>query len=831
MLTNRLSGHDSTVTPMIRYHRWFVLAVLTLAVAMLPATSRAQTTQSSPPPTPTPTPRSLAALADETVELQKLRRDITARLADASPLDEVDASLDDVASTLLPLLQAQTAGLQADSRLSDLLDVDTSARRLDEQLTQAAGDLASEVRRAEKDLQELAELEARWLQLAAAAVDDDAPTLLLDRVREAQRMVDGLEGSVRVRRDRALELLDQSLASKTTVADVREALSHEIGRLQRETLAAASQPLWRIGLQRPRAAAEILRRTAGGDLFRILEYTVTAGGRIGLVFPIALAAGLTVSLLVRRRIRHQATADEPLELSPVLAHPLSASLLVALAATRLLAPPGPQIVDHLFWALMALPAAHLTSTILGPASRLPIALITATVLLWPLRAYVEAIPVLDRLLLLTEDVAGIVAVTLILGRGLILDRLGGGWRAAVRALLWIQIAVLAVSLASGIIGEVGLARLLRDGAVVSLGLAMVLYGIARALLRIVTDVLRGPIGGRLKMLHSHSAAVLRTVRGTVIAGAIAAWAWLSLQAFQLARPLQAGVKTVLAAGIEVGWFALTIGEVLSFVAVVAGAFLAARIVCFVLDEEFLPRLPLARGVPYMISTSVRYLILLAGFALALAALGVDLSKATILAGAFGVGLGFGLQNVVNNFVSGLILLFERPIRVGDVVEVSGVLGQVSRIGIRSSTVSTFVGSEVLVPNGDLISKDVTNWTLSSQRRLVEVLVGVAYGSDPRTVIEVLERVAGHHPDVVDDPAPKAFMVSFGDSQLDFRLVSWVARYGDGYRVASELRVAVAEAFAEAGIEIPFPQQELRVRAASVPLPLVELRSQDPGDSD
>ncbi len=764
----------------------------------------------APIPSPTPTPLSLASVTDETEELQRLRRDITRRLADTSVFDEIETSLRDVQSTVLPLLQAQAAQLQDDARLTDLLDLDTSARRLDEQLSQAAGVLASEVRHAEKDLVGLAETGERRSQIAAAAVEDAAPTFVMDRAQDARRAVDDLARSVRARRDRALELLDRCLQSKITVGDLRDALSHEIDRIHRETLAAASQPLWRIALQRPQAAAELLRRTAGGDLFRTLDYAVTAGGRMLLVFPTALAVGLVVSMLVRRRHRRQGTTGAPSELSPVLAHPLSASLLLALAATKLLAPPGPQIIDHLFWALMALPAAHLASTILGPASRLPIVLITATVLLWPFRAYAEAVPLLDRLLLLAEDVAVIVAVVLILRRRLILDRLGGGWRAAVRALLWILMAALAVSLFAGIVGEVGLAALLRDGSVVSLGLAMVLYGIVRALLRIVTDVLRGPVGDRLNMLRSHPAAVLRSVRSVVMAGALAAWAWLSLQAFQLTRPLQSGVKALLEAGVEVGWFDLTIGEVLSFTAVVAAAFLLAKFVCFVLDEEFLPRLPLARGVPYMISTSVRYLILLGGFALALAALGVDLSKATILAGAFGVGLGFGLQNVVNNFVSGLILLFERPIRVGDVVEASGVLGQVSRIGIRSSTLSTFVGSEVLVPNGDLISKDVTNWTLSSQRRLVEVLVGAAYGSDPRTVIEVLERVAGQHPDVVDDPAPKAFMVSFGDSQLDFRMVCWVAHYGDGYRVASELRVAVAEAFAEAGIEIPFPQQVLRV---------------------
>ena len=166
------------------------------------------------------------------------------------------------------------------------------------------------------------------------------------------------------------------------------------------------------------------------------------------------------------------------------------------------------------------------------------------------------------------------------------------------------------------------------------------------------------------------------------------------------------------------------------------------------------------------------------------------------------------------------------------VEVAGVRGEVSRIGIRSSTVSTPAGSEVIVPNGDLISKDVTNWTLTNRQRLVEVLTGVAYGSDPRAVKEILERVAGEHAEILDDPPPKAFFISFGDSQLDFRLICWVADYGDGYRVASELRMAVAEAFAQAGIEIPFPQQELHVKSGGDPVQtVVPLEREDDSPPD
>src|SRR5262249_55019901 len=154
--------------------------------------------------------------------------------------------------------------------------------------------------------------------------------------------------------------------------------------------------------------------------------------------------------------------------------------------------------------------------------------------------------------------------------------------------------------------------------------------------------------------------------------------------------------------------------------------------------------------------------------------GISLSRFTLLAGALGVGLGFGLQNIVSNFVAGLILLFERPIQVGDVVDVGSLVGAVARIGMRSSTVRTAEGAEVIVPNGDLIPKSSTTWTLSDRRRRVEIRVGVAYGTDPEKVIALLLEAAGDHPEALADPAPAAYFIGFGDSSLDFVLQVWAA---------------------------------------------------------
>jgi len=223
----------------------------------------------------------------------------------------------------------------------------------------------------------------------------------------------------------------------------------------------------------------------------------------------------------------------------------------------------------------------------------------------------------------------------------------------------------------------------------------------------------------------------------------------------------------------------------------------------------LPRLDLPKGVPATISKTSTYVVVTLGCIVAVAAAGLDLSRATILIGALGVGIGFGLQNAVNNFVSGLILLFGRPINVGDKIQIGEISGLVKDIGIRATVVQTWQGAEVIVPNATLISDNLINWTLSDDRRRMEIPVGVAYGTPAEKVIELLTGVARAHDEVLDDPEPKSIFAGFGDSSLDFELRAWTR--GDFVAIASDLRVGIDTTLAENGIEIPFPQRDLHLR--------------------
>ncbi len=194
--------------------------------------------------------------------------------------------------------------------------------------------------------------------------------------------------------------------------------------------------------------------------------------------------------------------------------------------------------------------------------------------------------------------------------------------------------------------------------------------------------------------------------------------------------------------------------------------------------------------------------------------GFELQNIMVLAGAFGIGIGFGLQDIVNNFLSGIILLFERPIKVGDGVLIDGEYGTVLRIGLRSTVVENLDQAELIVPNSQLISQKLTNWTLSTRRVRVVIPVGVAYGSDLTLVLKILADAAEQHPDILSNPKPSPIFIQFGASSLDFELRVWISDVDMRLRVKSELLLFIDQQFRDAGVEIPFPQRDLHLRSIS-----------------
>ncbi len=252
-----------------------------------------------------------------------------------------------------------------------------------------------------------------------------------------------------------------------------------------------------------------------------------------------------------------------------------------------------------------------------------------------------------------------------------------------------------------------------------------------------------------------------------------------------------------------------LGAVATFVAILA----LTRFIQRTGEKRFFPRTRLDTGVQNSLKTLIGYVGLVIAIMASIGVLGFNLSSLAIIAGALSVGIGFGLQSIVNNFVSGLILLFERPIKVGDWIVVSSGEGTVKRISVRSTEIETWDRSSIIVPNSELISSSVTNWTHKDRWTRLIMPIGVSYDSDPRKVIEVLEGVIKENKKIMRYPEPFIYFVGFGDSSLDFEVRVFMRETSERLPTLNELRIAAFEAFRDAGIEIPFPQRDLHVRSA------------------
>jgi small-conductance mechanosensitive channel len=383
----------------------------------------------------------------------------------------------------------------------------------------------------------------------------------------------------------------------------------------------------------------------------------------------------------------------------------------------------------------------------------------------------------------------------------------GKFGALLLRLVPVYYGIIIISLVSNILGYTNLTevseRLINRGS----QLTLIFYAVLIVAYGIALSFINNHYSRKSDLSHINRAALENKVMRVIRFLVLVFWLYYFLDMVDLYRPLADTVGGVLSVPYKVGGVTFTLGMISSFIAILASSFLITGAISFLLDgqEVKLSFITLPKGIPAAISLVIRYFILAFGFVLALSALGIDLSKFNLLAGALGLGIGFGLQNVVSNFISGIILVFERPILTGDVVEVNNLLGIVSKIGVRSSRISTYDGSEVVVPNNNLISNNLINWTLSNNIRRNEIWIDAAYGSDPNQVLKVLLEIVAENNMVLKTPPPMALFDKFGENALSFRLLFWVY-FQNSLGSKSDVSIAIYNRFKELGIEIPLPQR-------------------------
>jgi small-conductance mechanosensitive channel len=420
-----------------------------------------------------------------------------------------------------------------------------------------------------------------------------------------------------------------------------------------------------------------------------------------------------------------------------------------------------------------------------------------------------AMPAIDRVLIIVQSLAIIAAFLFDLRRGnwqAAFPKMRASWLARIVHLVC---AVLAVVIFATVVGYVGLADTMKNLVFGGLGLALVFVVLSYVLTSFVLGLLWVRPLSSLSIVKRERHKIVATLRSFIRWIAAILWAIATLELGGLLSTVTRLLAGFIAIELDIGAVTLSVSAIAYGAITLFVTYLVTRLIRFVMEGDQQAVDIASAGAAFAISKLVRYAIAVIGFLFAIVVMGFDLTSVTVLAGAVGVGLGFGLQNIFNNFFSGLIMLLEQPIRVNDIAKVNDLIGTVREVGIRATVIETFDGAEVIVPNADFISKTVLNWTKSHRRRRAEIDVGVAYGSSPKQVLEILE-AATEMEGVARDPKAFAIFTGFGESSLNFRLYVWVSDLSDILVVPSRIRQLILDQLGEANITVPFPQRDVRI---------------------
>jgi potassium efflux system protein len=767
-----------------------------------------------------PAPQASAAIlvADVTAratEVSNLLRTLYTQFAPSHEIEKIQKELPEVSGRMAVELLRTEQNLQMQPTLEMLQTEQQSWQKSQIEMGRWLSLVTQRATQLQSALTQLEELRKVWTKTLDAAQAEKAPEAIIQQISAILPAIEAAQVTLQAQRNAALDFqgrIGREVAQcGTALAEIAQAQGAAVGGLaSRERL-----PIWDAGRWASLSTKGFARlhELAADPWADIQQYLHDPSSGM----PVHVGFFVLLSMLfyaMKREVRRW-TSDEG---SPVITivseRPYAAALIVSLLFASSPVSAAPPTVRDLFEVLALAPIIRLVKQTIDRRVVFGLNALGILFTLDTARVALAGTTLLDQVMVVLEALAGMVVLGWSLSYGNLQRPLTHATRSArlraLRPAAILVLTILGIGLVTGIVGYMRVARLLVSSVIIGGALGLALSASVKILCAVAAFGLRVWPLRLLHMVRHHRDLLERRTRRVLILLSLVAWLVRVLDYLGLLEPALSLGTALLAVKLERGSIRFTLEDILAFVLAVWAAYLLSAFIRFVLQEDVYPRRKVPQGMAYAASRLLHYVILALGFVVGMGVLGVDLTKVTVLVGAFGVGLGFGLQSVVNNFVSGLILLFERPIHVGDAVEVGNLQARVQRIGIRSSIVRTLQGAEIIVPNSQLVSEQVTNWTLSDQLRRIDLPVGVNYSAAPQKVIEVIEAAAAAHPRVLKHPPPKALFLEYGDSSINFELRAWTDQFDDWYQIRSDLAVAVFDAVHAAGMSFPFPQREVRL---------------------
>jgi small-conductance mechanosensitive channel len=509
-------------------------------------------------------------------------------------------------------------------------------------------------------------------------------------------------------------------------------------------------------------------------------------------------------------------SDEIINRNPfainILSKPISIGILITIYFELAFFPLAPSAITEIFRVLLVVPILLLFPSFISKQARGPLYFISGVYILQQTIELTVGNSIYLRIF--------IILLTLMMFGGLIwFLKMDTNNIPAKRTKVIHQLQIIArllliillISLVGNIIGNTALSTLIFYGVMRTINISLILITSLQVFYTLVTVLFETKFANISLIIKNRRQEVIKTIFSFTKFIALIFWIIKFLDNFEIYDSIKENVLDFLTMQYQIGNISFTISNILLFFFSIWLATKISKISRFFIENEVFPRVILPRGVPAAISLMLNYTILSLGFLISLSFIGFDIEKLTIVIGALGVGFGFGLQNIVNNFISGLILLFERPIQVGDTISLTNLMGSVKRIGIRASIVQTFDGAEVIVPNADLISGQVINWTLSDSMRRIEIKIGVHFDSDPGKVMELLNSAIEDEDEILKNPAPYILYHGMKKSTQDFVLRFWTANSGDWIFLRSNVLLKITKLLKKEGIEIPYKQQNVYLK--------------------
>lgn len=766
-------------------------------------------------PSPAPSPAVIAAIslpqiADKAEELDQQLREKSKGLESASELRLADSQAKADAAEIVERAGQADELLNGIPNMMQLQNEERYWRSLTEEYETQRKLLTSKAARVEEKIRWLETEQARWKATLDTVQGKHGLEVVKERVQQALSSIQQLDMQFREQLNLILTLQNTISEQDRQISGVVGKIDETLERLRGKLFQRDGYPLWAVrelrAVDQPTSGLLALSAHRGfGGAFNFLRVNraLFAGAAVLYVFSLAMAIRL------RKQVESQRKREVTIQGSQVFARPFSVTLLVTLLATIGINASAPAAVSFIICLLYLIPVLRLLPLLIGEALRKPLYLLCVFYLLEWTHLILQFRVAFKRELFFATIALACVLFARLTRPSRLKIQPERTWQSMLfTGGIRLGLFLLAASAIGNVLGFVSLSQILGVGTLFSVFIFALLYTMIRVLNLSIVIIVNSVWFQSLA--EGRSEDIERFGRRLLIVGASILWLNVILYLFTIRGSVGSILQIVLQYPIGFGKAYITMGGTLRIILLLVVGYMVANIASFVLGKILLPKLSLRGGMAYAISR-VTYYVLLAGlFFIALANAGLQLDKFTVITGALGLGIGFGLQNIVSNFASGLIVLFERPIRINDTVEIGGITGIVRRIGARSSTVLTAQGAEVIFPNSNLLSNQVTNWTLSSTRRRVEVAVGVAYGTDPQVVLNILTEIAVKNPHVLAYPPPQTVFLGFGENALNFELSFWAAQ-SVWFELKSEIGLAVLQALRRAGIEIPYPQRDLHVR--------------------